>query len=109
MARMNALLKWSKAHTRWALGIAVLLGAMAWSWLTDVIDGGRVLVDVIRVDLDDAADFMLGLAAMITAGAAWRKAKSNGYVEHKHHDQLEERVKLLEEGRPFDGTEGAEQ
>ena len=108
MGWLDRLLEqWTRRHTRAALGIAALVGAGLAFFAYEVVQVAKVVPDVIRVDFDDLIGVdLIGLAAVITAVAGLIKVvktnktvRENGWVEKHHHDQLEERVRLLEEGR----------
>lgn len=100
------LRRWIRRHLWWTLAVAAILGVLLWEGVFAAFNNARILTDVIRLDLDDIAGDLVALAAVVSAAAAWRKAKRNGFVEQKDHDEalhevekLNERVTLLENGR----------
>ena len=97
---MNRVVEFLKEHAKLLVLALVLAGIGLWELLHEIIDGARILTDTIRIDLDDLLGIdLVGLGAVIAGVAALLKVAKNGYVERHHYEHLEERVRLLEEGR----------
>ncbi len=88
------LSRWTDRHVRWFL-TGVMLAGIGLGYLVSEI--ATFVPEVVRVDLDDLLGLdLVGLGALLAGLAAMIRATRNGGVEQEHHDELVQRVSVIE-------------
>lgn len=106
---MEPIFEWMRRHGRLSFFL-IFLGLIGIGVLIQgTIEAATTVFDEVRIDFDDLLGVdLVGVGTMGLALAALLRVFKNGWVEKHHHEQLEERVRLLEEGRIINGLDEVE-